>query len=572
MKKRLVYLVLSALILFSTVFIPTIKAQAANVITMNTPVSGGSAHTITVQKSGMVWAWGSNSQSQLGRSPDVLERLLVPMEVNDELSAVSACAGDAFSLVRGYGSDVYVLGSGNRSSAIYRVNGLTDIVAIAAGQSDGLALDRDGVLWQWTIGNRPSRVSGPSGIAAIAAGGAHFFALTFSGEVWAWGGNWSGQLGDGTTTDVARPKKIESLANIIYITAGFSHTLAVANDGSVYAWGSNTNGQLGDGTRDAHYLPIKVNGITDAVQVSAGYDSSMVLTKKHEIYTWGYGEYGQLGDGTRTISQFTPMKVATEGVPAYIASGLHHNLYVTEAGDLYAWGRNNYGQIGIGDSENTTTGLVPEKVLDGIISGEYDRNPFEGASDWAVSDIDNGRQELVKLFNLNVLPPMLWGKYQENVTRAEFASLLVNTYEEINGKSLKYADKTNFTDIKNHIYEVEIRKAFEIETIDGIQLVSGISETKFNPEGFITRQEAAKMICTFFAIMEDIIIVPDVTFMTKYRDANSVAQWAVPFVAYAYEYEIMRGGADEKFDPHNNLTREQTLAMVYRMIYNNNWV
>ena len=552
--KRFFFLLLTTVILLTAVTIPASAAKASAVVAWSTPVAGGTSHSIAL-KDGTLWAWGSNQQLQTGFSSVVTEQP-IPVQVDtDDISMfVSVSAGYDFSLALRYDGSVYVLGE-KGSKPVYQVPGLSGILAVAAGQTNALALDNNGVVWQWVIGETPRRVPNLNGIAAIAAGGAHFFALTYSGDVWGWGYNERGQLGDGTTIDVAAPKKVKSLANIVSIAAGYSHSLAISHDGSLYAWGSNTYGQLGDGTTEAHNLPVKVNGIGDVVQIAAGNDTSMALTKKSELYTWGYGEFGQLGNDTLTVSQNKPLKIETEGTPVFISSGVYHNFYVAKDGSLYSWGRNRNNMIGSGDNLNKT---VPVKVFSGTQEPYMiPPDPFMGASTWAVAELES-------LYDLELLPPMLWSDYQNNVTRAEFAGLLINLHEAMKGVAIPYPDSTNFTDIGNNVYQIEIRKAY------ALGLVAGVSETRYNPEGEITRQEAAKMIVTFICKVE---IMPEPTYgsIPYYRDAHKVAPWAVPYVAFAHDKDIMQGSGGY-FNPESNLQREQILAMVYRTILKYNWV
>jgi len=555
LKKVFAYLLLAAVFLFTAVFVPNFETKAVNVDRRITPVSGGLLHSLVLTDAKVIWAWGSNNQFQLGMDGSVKEQATPQCIESASFPLVeSVSAGYCFSLALNYNYKVFVLGEGG-DAPIYNVPFPIDIVAISAGHSDGLALDKDGYVWQWTVGGAPEKVPNLTGVAAIEAGAIHFFALTHSGEVWAWGNNEDGQLGDGTTTNANVPKRIDSLANIVCIAAGYSHSLAVSHNGSVYAWGSNTHGQLGDGTTDASPLPVKVSGVTNAIQVSAGNDTSMVLTRDNEIYTWGYGEYGQLGNGTTNLSQAMPAIIEVTGVPEYISSGFSHNLYITTRGDLYVWGSNKYNQLGTGNSSDETKPIKVFAMTAYIVSSKS--NPFSGASIWAVP-------ELSGLHSMGLLPPMLWGNYRNNVTRAEFAGLLVNTYEALKGAEISYPNSTSFTDIENNVFNAEIRKAFEIE------LVSGVSKSRYNPEGNINRQEAAKMICTFVSIMEGFPPPEGLPDLPYYKDAGSIGGWAKPFVEFAYRNDIMQG-SEGSFRPLDNLTREQILVMVHRTILKYSW-
>jgi hypothetical protein len=94
--------------------------------------------------------------------------------------------------------------------------------------------------------------------------------------------------------------------------------------------------------------------------VAAGAMHSLVLTESGEVYAWGDNEFGQLGLGDMVV-RLTPTKV--EGLPKVkaVAAGYDHSLVLTESGEVYAWGWNDYGQLGLGDTEDR---LTPTKVTD----------------------------------------------------------------------------------------------------------------------------------------------------------------------------------------------------------------
>ena len=82
-------------------------------------------------------------------------------------------------------------------------------------------------------------------VAAVAAGAVHTVAMRRNGTLWGWGANWSGQLGDGTTTDRAEPVRIRSGSDWRVAAPGEAHTVALRTDGTLWAWGLNNHGQLG---------------------------------------------------------------------------------------------------------------------------------------------------------------------------------------------------------------------------------------------------------------------------------------------------------------------------------------
>ena len=88
---------------------------------------------------------------------------------------------------------------------------------------------------------------------------AESWAPNADGSVWTWGSNYSGQLGDGTTTDSFTPKKVAGLTGTHPATA-IGAGLALLNDGTVWAWGDNSDGQLGTGS-SAGFSPLRIRPV-----------------------------------------------------------------------------------------------------------------------------------------------------------------------------------------------------------------------------------------------------------------------------------------------------------------------
>ena len=175
---------------------------------------------------------------------------------------------------------------------------------------------------------------------AQATGAYHSCAVTSSGAVQCWGGNQYGQLGDGTTTQRLTPVTVSGLGSgVVAVAAGFYHTCALTTGGAVQCWGANFTGRLGDGTTTHRLTPVQVGGLTGGVvAIAAGVHHTCAVTGAGAVRCWGGNFAGQLGDGT-TADRFTPTPVnGFAASAAAVTTGYYHTCARTVSGDACSAG------------------------------------------------------------------------------------------------------------------------------------------------------------------------------------------------------------------------------------------
>ena len=260
------------------------------------------------------------------------------------------------------------LGDGSITSS----NTLTQIgtdstwAAVAAGADHSLALKADGSLWGWgsnqfgqvgdgSGGTRksPIRIGTANDWLAVAAGGSCSFALKADGTLWAWGRNDTGQLGTGNTAAVPVPAPVlnSGASKYVAVATGGGHTLALQADGTLWAWGSNQFGQIAQGTVNLspNATPAQVGADSDWIAISAGGLHSVALKADGSLWAWGDNQFGQLGQGATDLNPHnTPSQVGNDNDWAFVSAGDLHSLAVKRNGSVWGWGDNTSGQLGNG--------------------------------------------------------------------------------------------------------------------------------------------------------------------------------------------------------------------------------
>ncbi|XP_056891228.1 probable E3 ubiquitin-protein ligase HERC3 [Takifugu flavidus] len=195
------------------------------------------------------------------------------------------------------------------------------------------------------------------GLKEIVCGGQHSVFLLHDGSVYTCGSNSCGQLGHNKPG--ITPEFVGALdtQKITLVSCGQAHSLAVNEQGQVFAWGAGEEGQLGLGTTEtAVRIPRLIKRLCDhrIAQVMCGNQHCIALSKDGQLFTWGQNTSGQLGLGKGEPSKLFPQPLKSlAGIPlAKITAGGDHSFALSLSGAVFGWGKNKAGQLGLNDIQD----------------------------------------------------------------------------------------------------------------------------------------------------------------------------------------------------------------------------
>jgi alpha-tubulin suppressor-like RCC1 family protein len=219
------------------------------------------------------------------------------------------------------------------------------------------------------------KVIGIDTAVSVSVGHAFACAVLQSGSVQCWGGNSAGQANSGTPgADSTSPVTISSLADVVAVATGTAHACALSTTSGVKCWGSGISGQIGDGTNNMYSPVSSVTGLDQTAgvtAVSAGNGFSCAVLGDKTVKCWGTNDYGQLGRNLGGMyTQTTPVVVDTFSPPSVpladvvaISSGESDTCAVVLSGNVWCWGRNTYGQRGMGTTRSSVGGYLENATL-----------------------------------------------------------------------------------------------------------------------------------------------------------------------------------------------------------------
>ncbi|MFA4987322.1 MAG: hypothetical protein WC712_12110 [Candidatus Brocadiia bacterium] len=347
-------------------------------------IAAGRSFSAVLLTDGTVYTWGSNDYGQLGLG-DLVQRLTPTLVSGFAGKGITSISAANYSLAAiGSGALVYVTGRNtygelglgdntdrNTPELVAALSG-QGITELGGGQMHFLAHGAGWIIFAWGLNgssqlgvgddlNRdvPTEITALPGKSrgTIGGGDTHTVIIEPGRKVCTVGANDRGQLGLGHNVGANMIQRVTALScmEVVSVVADDYQTFALCSDGSVYAWGWNEYGQLGLGDNVNKTTPEIITGLSGhtVVDMAIGAVSAAVVCSDGEVYTWGINSSGQLGLGD-TIDHNTPQLVATlsdKGV-IRVASGGGTCLALCADGSVYGWGWNQYGELGLGDNDH----------------------------------------------------------------------------------------------------------------------------------------------------------------------------------------------------------------------------
>ena len=391
-----------------------------------TKITNGYYHSIALMSDGNLYGWGRNSNGgSVGNGSSIDVNFPVPVSTagtpmaSKTIKDVAANGYHSLALDTDGGLYSWGLGTSGQlgdGSKVSRnkpvavnvagtpLEGKTNtITQLAVGEFNSMVLTSDGKVYSWGRGTNGLLGNGTivdmstpapvevattgtpmagKTIVQIALSGTNAYALDSLGAVYSWGCTASGALGNGTTTGSttstsctagveAKPVAVNTVGTpmagkvIVEIGAGSSFAIARTQVGETYGWGSNGSSRLGDGTTTNRSLPIRIPVWLQKLAV--GYTMTAGLGTDGYLYSWGANNYYQQANGT-TANVTTPTARAPFTARAIdkISTGAY-NVFVLDYGkNLYGWGYNTYGDLGIGNA------VTPQQTPRPLTRIQYD--------------------------------------------------------------------------------------------------------------------------------------------------------------------------------------------------------
>ncbi len=338
----------------------------------------------------------SNSNAASVSSEDSLSDEVISM-VTSELTVASIKSDNSLWM---YGNNDYgQIGNGTteRVASFERI--MSDVTFVSLDRYCSAAIKSDNSLWVWgqnrygqfgdlTMGNdkfeekfmiqtEPIKIM--DNVSFVSVGESNIAIIKTDGSLWISGLNCYGQIGIGTISNAEPFTRV--MDDVKFVGFGDGNVVAIKNDRSLWTWGINAAATLGNGQNgNLNEYQTFTNKILDnvlAVKCAGfwGFQNTVAILDDNSLYAWGADQYGQVGssqngngsDAWNRTAQNIPLEVLKDIMDVSITRVFNNNYTITFAlnkyGVLYSWGLNDNGQVGNGTKDNVS---IPFKVMENV--------------------------------------------------------------------------------------------------------------------------------------------------------------------------------------------------------------
>ena len=347
--------------------------------------SYGSYHVTAIKTDGTLWGWGYGAGGQLGNStwnnPS-------PIQISSATHWQKVFTGYHTTFVIkndgtlwGIGASNHgLLGNGSTSgfnSTLQQIGTANNWLKISVSQDMVIGLKTDGTLWGWGMNDTYQMGNGTccaDQLTPIQIGmdtnwidieTSHLgsaFAQKSDGTIWRWGSNVCYMLAGSGVQSLPVPTLMNADTDWASYSVGDGHGLAIKTNGTLWTWGCNGVGQGGNSSPGAalRYNPSQIGTATWS-SACAGSGISFGIQTDGSLWAWGKNDEGQLGLGAVTANQLVPIQVGTDTNWAKLYSDGNATTFgIKTDGTIWVWGDNQAGQYGNGTIDNDF--LVPTQL------------------------------------------------------------------------------------------------------------------------------------------------------------------------------------------------------------------
>lgn len=385
-------------------------------------VQAGDFHTLALSSSSKVYAWGQGNAGQLGDGLTGYQSRPIEIKFLADKNISKIIAGHYHNFAISSNGKVYAwgqntngqLGLGHTNNVLTPVEvpqlSNKNVKDIYTGTFHSMALTTTDKVYSWGVNSAgqlgigsnvaqslPVEVTALAGkgVKLLAGGWGSSMAVTNSGDVYSWGSGGKGQLGINTNgyalySPTLAPL-VKNLGSISQLKTDHDYSMVLLTTGKLYVFGDYP---LSDGHATANnFTPKLLAGVPGFTQIGAGWNHSVGLTSDNKIYTWGSNDTGQIGNGTVNSDatvKYNPTLItspASDPIIQLSAKG-SQNFLLSSSSIAYGWGRNGIGQIGVGHFSNVLS-PKPVSVVKGVSFGETSATFFSSTSNLSDNSLTN---------------------------------------------------------------------------------------------------------------------------------------------------------------------------------------